>query len=160
MLQLRSSNVFIFLKIMKERIRTIIAQVFDACRSEGMFSGELPDFVVESPRSREHGDLAVNVAMMLAKSEKKQPREIAQLLVARLQGCDPVIEKLEIAGPGFINFYLRQDAWHAVLGEIEAEGRAFRLLRGRQRPEGYGGVCERQSHGASAYRPWQGRCSG
>ncbi len=110
---------------MKERIRTIIAQVFEACRSEGMFAGELPDFVVESPRSREHGDLAVNVAMMLAKSEKKQPRQIAQLLVEKLQGSDPVIEKLEIAGPGFINFYLKQDAWHSVLGEIEAKGPRF-----------------------------------
>jgi arginyl-tRNA synthetase len=110
---------------MKERIRTIIAHVFAACRREGMFSGELPDFVVESPRSREHGDLAVNVAMMLAKSEKKQPRQIAQLLVEKLQGSDPVIEKLEIAGPGFINFYLKQDAWHSVLGEIETKGMSF-----------------------------------
>ena len=120
---------------MKERIKTIIAQVFDACRSEGMFTGELPDFVVESPRSREHGDLAVNVAMMLAKSEKKPPREIAQSLVARLQGCDPVIEKLEIAGPGFINFYLRQDAWHEVLKDIEDQGSRFgscRVGKGRR----------------------------
>jgi len=110
---------------MKERIKTILAQVFAACRSEGLFTGELPDFVVEAPRSHEHGDLAVNLAMVLAKSQKKPPRDIAQMLVARLQGSDPVIERLEIAGAGFINFYLRQDAWHAVLKDIEQLGPRF-----------------------------------
>ncbi|MCX5899520.1 MAG: arginine--tRNA ligase [Proteobacteria bacterium] len=119
---------------MKERIRTIIARVFDACRSQGIFTGELPEFVVEVPRSREHGDLAVNVAMMLAKSEKKQPRQIAQLLVEKIEAQilqdklpdrDSVIEKLEIAGPGFINFYLKQDAWHAILKDIEQQGPRF-----------------------------------
>ena len=110
---------------MKQKIRSLLADVFETCRSEGIFSGQLPDFVVEAPRSREHGDLAVNIAMMLAKSEKKQPRQIAQLLVEKLQGSDPVIEKLEIAGPGFINFYLRQNAWHDVLGRIEELGRRY-----------------------------------
>jgi arginyl-tRNA synthetase len=111
--------------IMKQKIRTILAGVFEKCRAEGLFTGTLPDFVVEAPRSREHGDLAVNIAMMLAKSEKKQPRQIAELLVEKLAGSDPVIEKLEIAGPGFINFYLKQDAWHSALGEIETQGPRF-----------------------------------
>jgi len=110
---------------MKQKIRTVLAGVFEKCRAEGLFTGELPDFVVEAPRSREHGDLAVNIAMMLAKSEKKPPRQIAELLVEKLLGSDPVIEKLEIAGPGFINFYLKQNAWHSVLGDIEAQGPRF-----------------------------------
>ena len=90
---------------MKERIRTIIAQVFDACRSEGMFTGELPDFVVESPRSREHGDLAVNVAMMLAKSEKKPPRaNRADCLLKSFRAAIPLSRSLKSPGPASLIF--------------------------------------------------------
>ena len=62
---------------MKQKIRNILAGVFESCRNEGLLAGDLPDFVVEAPRSREHGDLAVNIAMMLAKSQKKPPSPMA-----------------------------------------------------------------------------------
>ena len=111
---------------MKELIRELLIDAYEACRKEGLLlSSDLPDFVLEIPRSKEHGDVAANLAMVLAKQEKKNPREIAGVLVDKLQGADPAIEKLEIAGPGFINFYLRESVWYAVLEKISAEGERF-----------------------------------
>ncbi len=111
---------------MKQQVEDILRKVCAGCMNEGLLEpGAIPDFVVEAPRSKAHGDLATNLAMLLAKKQKRPPREIAQLLVARLQGASSQIEKLEIAGAGFINFYLKQDAWHGVLETIEARGDRF-----------------------------------
>lgn len=111
---------------MKQHVEDILKKVCTQCMNEGLLQqDEIPEFVVESPRSKAHGDLATNLAMLLAKQHRKPPRDIARLLVERLQGISPQIEKLEIAGAGFINFYLKQDAWHSVLPAIEQAGDSF-----------------------------------
>ena len=71
--------------------------------------GRLPAFVVERPKDRAHGDFASNAAMLLAKAARTNPRELAQALVAALPPSDDVA-KVEIAGPGFINFRLAPGA--------------------------------------------------
>ncbi|MEW6624627.1 MAG: arginine--tRNA ligase [Bacillota bacterium] len=71
---------------------------------------EAPAFVVEVPREKTHGDFATNLAFLLAKEAKKAPRQIAEILIEYLNPGDTWIEKIEIAGPGFINFYLDK-AW-------------------------------------------------
>jgi len=70
---------------------------------------DLPELVVEVPREKDHGDFATNLAMLLAKPARSAPRKIAEALVSELELKDSSVERVEVAGPGFINFYLRRD---------------------------------------------------
>src|SRR5271166_340449 len=72
---------------------------------------------VEPPREASHGDLATNAAMVLAKDARRKPRELAEQIVAKLRG-DDLLAKLEVAGPGFINFTLRPAAWIQALRAV------------------------------------------
>ena len=72
---------------------------------------------VERTRDAGHGDYASNVAMRHAKAARRNPRQLAEMIVAALP-ADPSVAKVEIAGPGFINFYLSDAAYHAELGAI------------------------------------------
>jgi arginyl-tRNA synthetase len=101
----------------------------------------LPEVELERPRQAGHGDLASNLAMQLARPLKSAPRRIAEQLkdaveaLDRAPGAEPLIESLEIAGPGFINLRLRADARRAVVGRVLRDGAAFgRGERGAQRP--------------------------
>src|SRR5690349_10628638 len=67
--------------------------------------------LVEPPRDPTHGDMATNAAMVLAKDAGKKPREIADALKAHL-ATDPLVEAVEVAGPGFINLTLKRGAWY------------------------------------------------
>src|SRR5215469_9615721 len=109
----------------------VLARVHTVCASlsrEGKWSAGI-DFsriVVEPPRDASHGDMATNAAMVLAKEAKSKPRDLAEAIAARLRS-DALIEKVDIAGPGFINLTLKISAWidalRAVLREDEAFGR-------------------------------------
>ncbi|MFZ1392075.1 MAG: arginine--tRNA ligase [Dokdonella sp.] len=79
-----------------------------------------PSFVVERTRNREHGDFACNVALTLAKLAGRKPRDIATAIVAAID--DPRVERIEIAGPGFINFFLGAAALHAEMANILDKG--------------------------------------
>ncbi len=83
------------------------------------FTGEI-EFSV--PQNRDHGDLATNIALQLAKPLKKAPRAIAEAIVAELTGKTPAIESLEIAGPGFINIRFSQERYAEVVRTILHEG--------------------------------------
>ena len=85
---------------------------------------------VERTRDASHGDFASNIAMRLAKPARKSPRDIAASIVESL-GDNPDIEKVEIAGPGFINFHLSPAAYHAELESILGQGERY----GRQAPK-------------------------
>jgi arginyl-tRNA synthetase len=82
----------------------------------------------ESPRQASHGDLAITTAMQLARTLKKNPRELAQALVDALRG-QPAVERwvdaIEIAGPGFVNLRLKPSAKQAIVSEVLAHGDAF-----------------------------------
>jgi arginyl-tRNA synthetase len=80
-----------------------------------------PTFVIERTRSREHGDFATNVAMMMAKAAGRKPRDLATDLVDSLP-VSPLVGKVEIAGPGFVNFFLAPAAFHAEIDKALAEG--------------------------------------
>ena len=103
-------------------------------------AGELPGgldvtgVLVEPPRDPQHGDMATNAAMVLAKRASKAPREIAALLAGRLAGCDGVAA-VDVAGPGFINMRLEAAFWHQALARITASGErygAFDMGRGKK----------------------------
>src|SRR5215831_20588317 len=66
--------------------------------------------VVEPPRDPSHGDMATNAAMVLAKDGGKKPRELAEAM-AKLLRADALVQKVEVAGPGFINLTLKPPAW-------------------------------------------------
>ena len=80
--------------------------------------------VIERTRDKSHGDFATNIALVLAKQAGLKPRELAQQIVDALPAA-PEIAKVEIAGPGFINFYLSPTAYHAVVREALAQGHAY-----------------------------------
>jgi arginyl-tRNA synthetase len=87
-----------------------------------------PTILLERPKVAAHGDLATNVAMQLAKPAKRNPRELAQMILDALM-ADPLarnlIEQAELAGPGFINFRLTHSARIAVMASIAQQGEAF-----------------------------------
>src|SRR5271166_5636184 len=87
--------------------------------------------VVEPPREASHGDMATNAAMVLAKEAKAKPRELAEKIAERL-GADPLVAKVDVAGPGFINLRLKAEAWTDALRTVLSEGEAY----GRTAPHG------------------------
>ena len=88
---------------------------------------------VERTRDASHGDFATNIAMRLAKLARRNPRELAAEIIEQLPPSD-LIAKVEIAGPGFINFYVGAAAFHAALRNIVAEGERFGRLPAKQQP--------------------------
>src|SRR5262249_40312047 len=81
-------------------------------------------FTVERPKRPEHGDLATNVALALAKRAGRPPRDIASMLAERLRAA-PDIEAVDVAGAGFLNVRFRPTAFQAILGEIAEQGAAY-----------------------------------
>ena len=80
--------------------------------------------VVEPPRDAAHGDMATNAAMVLAKDAGKKPRDLAEAIAAKLR-ADPLIAKVDVAGPGFINLTLKPAAWTAELRTVLAAGAGY-----------------------------------
>jgi arginyl-tRNA synthetase len=89
----------------KEHLRELVAQALLDLRRHGRLPADLPtpDYVIERTKSREHGDYATNIALLLAKAAGMKPRELAEALAATF-GDTQHVSKVEIAGPGFINF--------------------------------------------------------
>ncbi|WP_419811923.1 arginine--tRNA ligase [Bacterioplanoides sp.] len=113
---------------MKPQIAELLSTVVATLKAQEVIPAELePRINVENTRDKAHGDLATNLAMMLAKPAKKNPRELAQLIVDALPESE-LVEKVEIAGPGFINFYLSDASTNslikAVLEQKEQYGRS------------------------------------
>ena len=101
-------------------------KAIDSLTSAGLLPADaaVPAFVVERTRSREHGDFATNAAMLLTKVAGRKPREVAEALVAALPKGG-LIDRVEIAGPGFINFFLGRDAYKNLLSEVFTQGNDF-----------------------------------
>lgn len=106
----------------KERLTSAIQAAIDAALASGELEvASVPEIGLEVPRDKNHGDFASNIALVMAKAAKKPPREVAQIIVDHLpQG--KVIRSVEIAGPGFINFFLSNDWLYDTLHQIEAQG--------------------------------------
>ena len=93
-------------------------------------SGSLPELDLDGisvsiPPNKEFGDFATNVAMAAAKKAKKSPREVANLVKQALESHSGFLEKIEVAGPGFINLYLNPAMWVSALEEIVSQGKAY-----------------------------------
>lgn len=116
------------MNIIAETRATVMARIkeaFQAAVADGALPAtDLPEFVVEQPNDKSHGDFASNLAMQLARPARMNPRAIAQALVDRLDTSAP-IDYVDLAGPGFINFTLTADYLTPVLAAVQAEDRDY-----------------------------------
>lgn len=109
-----------------ERLQKLVDTCFEKGVSEGKWSGKAAGkFSVEVPKREGQGDYSTNMAMVMAGMEKKNPRELAGVLLKLLGEDTTLIEKLEIAGPGFVNIFLKQQVWQDILIPVLAAGDAF-----------------------------------
>ncbi len=109
----------------KDLLRDLVSRALDALRR----AGTLPTtadaaFVIERTRNKDHGDFASNAALLLAKPAGRKPRELAEALIAALP-ASPAVACVEIAGPGFVNFFLSPEAYRAEVRRIHTEGRRY-----------------------------------
>jgi arginyl-tRNA synthetase len=113
---------------MKQTLTEILLQALARAKEKGELRLETqPAITLDTPREKSHGDLATTLAMTLAKPESKPPRKIAEIIIGNIEDRDCVIQKTEIAGPGFINFFLKQDRWKKTLFDIDSEGTQYGL---------------------------------
>jgi arginyl-tRNA synthetase len=120
---------------LKQALQSLLAQALRSLVDDGALDLDaVPEIPIERSRAGEHGDYASPVAMGLARRARKSPREIAELIVSRLQASTE-IASVEVAGPGFINFTIAESARASLLDEILAAGESFgRSGRGENRP--------------------------
>ncbi len=109
---------------MKEELQQIITSAIQSLIDNGTLAIEMPAVKIDRTRDKTHGDFAANVAMLLAKPARKNPREIAALIIEALPASE-VIENVEIAGPGFINFYVSNDSRQSVVHTVLEQGERF-----------------------------------
>jgi len=109
---------------MKKKIKDILVKAAQRAFEKGLLRSDvLSEMEIEVPRHDIHGDFSSNVAMVSASIQKMAPRKIAQVLVDNLDDQDGIVKKCEIAGPGFINFFLTPASWHPVIETVhEKEG--------------------------------------
>ena len=104
---------------MKEKLNDLLKNTIDYCfQQEQLKETPLPDYVIEVPNNRDHGHLATNLPMLLASSQKRAPRDIAKIIVENFKDPEGFLEKIEIAGPGFINFTISSIEWLKILKDI------------------------------------------
>ena len=101
---------------MSDTLRAELTRVASRLGADGI------DFVLERPRDAGHGDLATNLAMVLARRERANPRKVAERVLQELQLSSELVERTEIAGPGFINFWLAGDQLAGVHRRILSQG--------------------------------------
>jgi arginyl-tRNA synthetase len=110
----------------KERVTKQLEEAAQTAKAVGELNFiELPSYVLEEPRERQHGDLATNLAMVLAKQAKRSPRDIATTLIKHLDTTGTWIESSEIAGAGFINFRLNPLWLTDVINEVTKAGESY-----------------------------------
>jgi len=113
-----------------EKIKDTIYQQLEEAAARAQNKGELnfdqlPPFVLEEPRERQHGDLATNLAMLLSKQARRAPRDIANIIIGNLNTEGTWINSCEIAGPGFINFRLDPNWLTGVIPEVISQGEKY-----------------------------------
>ena len=112
---------------MKSHLRDLLAQAIEKTAKGGeLKTTDLPPLLLETPKQKEFGDLATNVALIWAQKERKAPRAIAEAILKNLEDPEGILAHSSIAGPGFLNFSFSPKFYYGRLKEIEA-GRAAPL---------------------------------
>ncbi len=111
---------------MKKVLSGIINSAAKKAFEKGLLtSSDFPELVIEIPKIEKQGDFSTNMAMVMAKTQRMAPRKIAEILVNEIDSIDSIIEKTEIAGPGFINFFIKRSSWHNQLEKIYSEDKNY-----------------------------------
>jgi arginyl-tRNA synthetase len=114
-------------KKMKQHIEQLIQAALEQLRSDGKLAAATPVIQIDATKDKQHGDFASNIALLLAKPMQSKPRDVAAMIMAALPASANV-SKVEIAGPGFINFFLTESAFHTIVPDILAAGEKFGLV--------------------------------
>ena len=109
-------------EVLEAKIKAAVAA---AMANGDLPEAELPDFIIEKPADKKNGDFSTNIAMAGARVFKKAPRMIAESITANLDLADTLFEKAEIAGPGFINFYLSQEYYARIALDVAEKGDSY-----------------------------------
>jgi arginyl-tRNA synthetase len=110
----------------KKGLNEIVTRALTKGQEQGELPKDtLPPLILEYPREEQHGDYATNIAMAIASHTKKPPREIAETIVRCIDDEEGIIERVEVAGPGFINFFLTEDYWRHFLREADQQGEQY-----------------------------------
>ena len=108
---------------MKKRLARLLEESVNSCTEKKILKEtEIPFIEVEFPKEGSHGDYASNIAMVLASRQREAPRRIAERIVENINDSDRILDKIEIAGPGFINFFIRSNVWFTLLKEVDRLG--------------------------------------
>jgi arginyl-tRNA synthetase len=111
------------LYIMKRQLEKILSSTLSRCFESGVLSAApIPPYVIEIPNNPAHGHFATNVAMLLASSQKRPPAQIAAGIVENLDDPDQLLEQVEVAPPGFINFTIAASRWRRLAAQIAQAG--------------------------------------
>ncbi|MBF0141137.1 MAG: arginine--tRNA ligase [Magnetococcales bacterium] len=111
---------------MKDLLQQWVDGMVSRLQAEGVLpEGALPGYRMDRPKERDHGDFSTNAAMVLARFAKMKPRDLATRLLATLPQTQTDIDRWEVAGPGFINFFVSHRRLRQQVGEIVAAGRAY-----------------------------------
>lgn len=120
----------------KDALSELLLHALESLRHNAAIDVATPDFVIERTRSREHGDFACNAALVLAPDLHRKPREVATEIVAALP-ASRMVERVEVAGPGFINFFLSDEAWRDEIRRVLHDGANYGHCQiGHGRPVG------------------------
>lgn len=107
----------------EDTLRNIIENAIKSAIACGdLIEADIPDFIIEKPANKANGDFSSNAAMAGARAFKKAPRMIAEAIVNKIDLAETLFEKVEIAGPGFLNFYLSQRYYAEILKDVFACG--------------------------------------
>ena len=112
---------------MKQKLESLLLQTIENLKSKDILDQDLtPKITVERAKDTRHGDFATNLAMMLAKAAKTNPRQLAEHIATNFPTND-IVSKIDIAGPGFINFFINSDAQFQVIQQIHDAGKQYGL---------------------------------
>jgi arginyl-tRNA synthetase len=109
---------------MKEKLQNLLNQSLSSLVVNGTISALPAKIRIDHTKDQKHGDYATNVALILGKQNKCSPTELAKVIIEQLDESE-FIEKMEIAGPGFINFFLSEESNVAVVNEIIRQGDSY-----------------------------------
>ena len=116
----------LLVKETQKELRLRIIEALGRAVANGELPAEpIPDFIIEKPANSANGDFSANVALAGARAFKKAPRAIAESIVNNLDLEDTLFERVEIAGPGFLNFYLSQQYYTEIIKDIAAKGEDY-----------------------------------
>jgi arginyl-tRNA synthetase len=110
----------------KSQLRAIVASAIQSLVEAGTLPADavIPEYVIERPKDPTHGDFSTNAAMVMAKAARGNPRQLATALVAAIP-TGGLVDRVDIAGPGFINFHITADAWRSVVRDVHARAATY-----------------------------------